>query len=207
MDKLNAALARYLIGRGTPVVLVGHRFDVEFAENPAVRLHRVGMVAGSFFLGEWRLDRAGRAVAARVSARCPAARVLVNGVNCAWPDLNWVHFVHHASSPRVAEGPRWLQVKDRLEGRRAARRESLILSSARRLIVNSERTRTDLIEKLGLQNDRMVTVYPGNDVSAQSMGPEQRSAARAWLGLGPEPVIAFVGALRHDNRKGFDTLW
>jgi glycosyltransferase involved in cell wall biosynthesis len=208
MDQLNAALARYLIGNGTPVDLVGHRFDHEFVDHPAVRLHRAGKIAGSFFLGQWQLDRVGRAVAARVSARWPAARVLVNGVNCAWPDLNWIHFVHQALPARAgADGPRWLRVKNRLEAGLEARRERKLFSKARRLIVNSERTRADLIEKLGLPGARMITVYPASDGLVGPATPLRRSAARAWLGLGDEPVIAFVGALRHDHHKGFDTLW
>ena len=30
------------------------------------------------------------------SADDPLARVVVNGGNCAWPDINWVHAVHAA---------------------------------------------------------------------------------------------------------------
>ncbi|HLW71093.1 MAG TPA: glycosyltransferase family 4 protein [Candidatus Binataceae bacterium] len=208
MDQLNAALARYLIGQGTPVHLVGHRFDDEFIEHPAARLHRVAKPAGSFFLGQRQLDRAGRAVAARVTARCPAARVLVNGVNCAWPDLNWIHFVHQALPPRVGGGgPRWLRLKNRLETELQARRERTLLGGARRLFVNSERTRADLIETLGLSNERMTTVYPASDMAVGPPSAADRASARAWLGFATEPVVAFVGTLRHDHHKGFDTLW
>jgi glycosyltransferase involved in cell wall biosynthesis len=206
-DQLNAALARYLIGLGIPVELVGHRFADEFIGRGGVRLHRVRKPLGSFFLGESGLDRVGGVVAARLTARRPDARVLVNGVNCAWPDLNWIHFVHHAAQRKGGGGPRWLRVKDRLEAHRASRRERSLLCRARSLIVNSERTRNDLIEKLALSADRMIKVYPATDQPVRPATTAERAAARAWLELGAEPVIAFVGGLRHDHHKGFDSLW
>jgi glycosyltransferase involved in cell wall biosynthesis len=207
MDKLNAAWARYLIAQGTPVHLVGHHFADEFANGPAVRLYRVAKFAGSFFLGQALLDRMGGKVAARVSAHNAAARVLVNGVNCAWPGLNWIHFLHHAEPRRSGDGPRWIKAKNRLESSRGIRRETALIPRAQRLIANSERTRHDLINRLDVRDERVVTVYPGSDASYCPATTTRRASARRWLGLGDEPVVAFVGALRHDHHKGFDTLW
>jgi glycosyltransferase involved in cell wall biosynthesis len=206
-DKLNAALARYLIRQRTPVHLVGHHFAEEFADEPAVRLYRVAKVAGSFFLGERMLDRTGRMVAARVSARDPATRVLVNGANCAWPALNWVHFLHHAEPRSGDGGPLWIRAKSWLEERLGSRRERAIIPCAPRVIANSERTRRDLINQLGARDELIVTVYPGSQAACQPGSAAQRASARRWLGLGDEPVVAFVGALRHDDHKGFGTLW
>lgn len=208
MDRLNAALARYLLAQGVPVHLVGYRIDEGLARAPAARSYPVGKTAGSFFLGQARLDRRGRAVATQVSAAAPAARVVVNGINCAWPDINWVHFVNHAWPARADHAPRWLRAKSRLEAGLTLRRERRLLPHARVLIANSERTRRDLIELVGVPAERVVTVYPGLDEGWGPATPTQRLAARGWLEIDAgRPVVAFVGALGHDPRKGFATLW
>ncbi|HXR26117.1 MAG TPA: glycosyltransferase family 4 protein [Candidatus Binataceae bacterium] len=208
MDRLNAALARYLVAEGAPVYLVGYRIDEELTSAAGVSSYLINKTAGSFFLGQARLDRKGRAVAAKVTAAEPAARVVVNGVNCAWPDLDWVHFVNHAWPSRADHGPLWLRVKSRLEARLTLRRERWLLPLARVLIANSNRTARDLVQFVGVPEDRVVTVYPGVDESWVPATPAERIAARAWLSIDHErPVVAFVGALGHDPRKGFDTLW
>src|SRR3989442_11620291 len=63
MDKANAALATYLLEGGTPLHLVAHQVDTAFPQHPSVTVHLVPRPAGSFFLGEWLLERTGRAVA------------------------------------------------------------------------------------------------------------------------------------------------
>jgi glycosyltransferase involved in cell wall biosynthesis len=206
MDRLNAALAHYLLAEGHRVDLVSHRIDHDLAENPCVRSHLVGKTAGSFFLGQFQLDLRGRAVAQRVS-RNRAARVLVNGVNCGWSDINWVHFVNHAWPARLHRGPLWQLVKSRLEAALTLYREPR-LPRARLLIANSERTRRDLIERVGVPADRIVIVYPGLDETFTVVTPVERAAARQAWGISPEtPVAVFVGGLGHDDRKGFATLW
>jgi glycosyltransferase involved in cell wall biosynthesis len=208
MDRLNAALARYLLAQGVPVHLVGHRIDERLAREPAARSYPVGKAADSFFLGQSRLDRRGRAVAKQVTAAQRAARVVVNGVNCAWPDINWVHFVNHAWPARADHAPLWLRAKSRFEAALTLRRERRLLPRARVLIANSERTRRDLIELVGVPAERVVTVYPGLDEDRGPATLAERAAARAWLELNEgSPVVAFVGALGHDPRKGFATLW
>jgi glycosyltransferase involved in cell wall biosynthesis len=208
MDRLNAALARYLAAHGTSVHLVGHRIDEEFASESAFHREVIRKTAGSFFLALPRLDRAGRAAAVRVSTVDPRARVVANGINCAWPDINWVHFVNHAWPPRADSGPLWLRAKSRMEARLMLRREKRILPRARMLVANSNRTRHDLIERLGLPAERVVTVYPGLDSGWRPVTNAERATARASLGIADtRPVVVFVGALGHDPRKGFDTLW
>src|SRR5579863_1197311 len=103
MDKANASLAAYLCAQGVPLHLVTYRVDPELAANPLVTVHCAGKPAGSFFLGGGRLDRLGRSVARKIASQFDGARVLVNGANCDWPDINWVHFVHHAWRPRLTD--------------------------------------------------------------------------------------------------------
>jgi len=208
MDRLNAALARELIARGVPVHLVAHRVDPNLAANSLVTAHPAGKSGGSFFLGQRLLDRRGRAVASEVLAANPATRVVVNGVNCDWSDINWVHFVNHAWPTRADSGPLWLKAKSWIEAKQTLRRERMILPQARLLIANSNGTRREVIERLGLPPERVVTVYPGNDERYAPPSEAGRAAARASLGVSNDrPLVAFVGALGHDPRKGFATLW
>jgi hypothetical protein len=105
MDKANAALAAYLCAARVPVHLVGCRIDPELVANPVVTAHYVRKPAGSVFLGNRLLNRVGRAVAQAVVADNVEARVVVNGDNCDWPAINWVHFVHRAWHPTFVGAP------------------------------------------------------------------------------------------------------
>ena len=98
MDRANYALASYLARRGHPVHLVAHRADDDLMGQGPVAFHRVPKPLGSYLLAEPLLDRAGRRWAARVASA--GGRVVVNGGNCAWGDVNWVHYVHAAWPPR-----------------------------------------------------------------------------------------------------------
>ncbi|HEV2150707.1 MAG TPA: glycosyltransferase family 4 protein [Longimicrobiaceae bacterium] len=207
MEKANAALAEHLLEQGVPLHMVGHEVDARLADRPGAVVHRVPRPAGSFLVGERLLERAGRAVARRVTSEHPGARVLVNGGNCRWPDVNWVHSVHHAW-PCVDEGaPAWFRAKNRLMKSSARRRERRVVGEARVVLANSEKTRRDLVRHLGVDPERVHVVYLGADPAWGLVQPHERAAARAWLELaGDRPVAAFVGALGHDRGKGFDLL-
>jgi glycosyltransferase involved in cell wall biosynthesis len=86
--------------------------------------------------------------------------------------------------------------------------ERAALTAARIVVCNSERTRCDVIERVGVAPDRAVTVYYGTDPEQfRPATPEGRAAARARLGWPKaSPVVLFIGALG-DRRKGFDTLF
>jgi glycosyltransferase involved in cell wall biosynthesis len=208
MDRANAEFAEYLCAAGATVHLVSYRVDAELAAHPNVRVHRAARVADTHFLAQHRLDRLGRAVGADVIAHTPGARVLVNGVNCAWSDVNWVHFVHREWLTSPPDAPLWFRLKQGFEGWSNSRKELRVLRSARILIANSDRTRTDLIRDVGVAAERVHTVYLGCGSEWRSITPDRRAAARAWLGEPSDrPLAAFVGAFGHDSRKGFDTLW
>lgn len=208
MDKANAALAAYICARGVPLHLVSYRVAPDLAANPLVTVHRARKAGGSFFLGGHRLDSLGRAMAREVTGRFDDAHVVVNGANCDWPDINWVHFVHHAWHPTMTDAPSRDRLKNALAMRNARKREARVLPRARIVLANSERTRRDLIALLRLAPDRVRTVYLGTDSGWRAISCERRLKSRATLGIMDDrPLIAFVGALGHDSRKGFDTLW
>lgn len=204
MDRAHLALAEYLSRRGEEVHLVAHSASEEFLSLPGVRFHVAPKLAGSVALGSPVLDGVGRYWARRLSAR--GARVVVNGGNCLWGDVNWVHYVHAAYTPTFgARG--WRPLARRLvhEGYQWAERAAF--ARARLLIANSERTAEDL-RRLGVPAERIRVVYCG--VEGERFRPPseaEREAVRAERGWRPEqPVVAFVGALG-DGRKGFDTVY
>jgi glycosyltransferase involved in cell wall biosynthesis len=208
MDKANAALAAHLLDRGHPVHLVAHDVDPALSDRSGVTVHRVARPAGSFLAGELLLGRKGREVARRVAAEHPGARVVVNGGCCRWPDVNWVHSLHVAWPCRDEGAPVWFKGKNRLTKALARWRERSSLAAARVVIANSEKTRRDLIRHLGLPASRVYTVHLGSDPCQGPVIPAERAAARQWLGVAADrPIVAFVGALSHDNNKGLDTLF
>jgi glycosyltransferase involved in cell wall biosynthesis len=82
------------------------------------------------------------------------------------------------------------------------------VQAASHVIANSERTRRDAIELLGVAPGDVHTVYYGTDADRfRPPTEEERHAARAALGWkGDAPGVVFIGALG-DRRKGFDSLF
>lgn len=204
MDMANFALADFLARRGDEVHLVTHLVEDELASRPNVTVHRVPKPAGSYLLAAPLLDRAGRREATRIAAR--GGRVVVNGGNCRYGDANWVHYVHAVYRPTIATGT-LRRLKGAFNHRRNQRNERNALARARVVIANSERTKRDLVERLGLPESRVHTVYYGIDPDRFGpIGAEQRAEARAHFGWAADrPLVVFIGALG-DRRKGFDTL-
>ena len=207
MDKANLALAQCLANQGTPVHIVSHGVDETLARHPLVTSHIVSRPAKSYFLGRPLLDVAGRWVARRVRRQWPKARVLVNGDNCLTPGINWVHYVHHAWRPMPAEGPLWFRTKHRLNDWLVSRRERVAAQIARVFIANSNRTKRDLIELLGVDPRRIHTIYLGAESEWGMVRSQERKLSREALGI-PEdrPLAVFIGSIGHDRRKGFDVL-
>jgi len=207
MDKANLALAQYLVEIERPVHVVCFSVDQELSRHPLVTAHHVPRPAGSYFLGGPLLDLRGRVVARRVTKQYPLATVVVNGGNCLWPGINWVHYVHHAWNGRAAGAPTWFAMKDAAESWLARKHEKLAFEKARLLITNSNLTSRHLGEHFGVDRNRTHTVYLGAESEWGIVTPEERAASRQWLGLSPSrPVATFVGALGYDHRKGFDVL-
>ncbi|MGA6972679.1 MAG: hypothetical protein WBY93_13675, partial [Candidatus Binatus sp.] len=94
MDRANYALAAYVAGCGAETHLVSHRVDPALRSRPNVIFHHVPKLLGSYLAAGPLLDRVGRRWASKVTGR--AGRVIVNGGNCRWGDINWVHYVHAA---------------------------------------------------------------------------------------------------------------
>ena len=208
MDAANAALALYLADRGCSVHLVGYQIEDQLLAHEGVTVHAVTRPLKSYFLGQRLLERAGHSVAASVRASHPDARVIVNGANCNIPDINWVHSVQHAWSSDVSDAPAWFRMKARIEKASVLALERKALRSARVIIANSEQTRRDVIECLGIAPERVRVIYLGSEPHWKLVNTEARCESRDRMHMAENrPLVAFVGALGHDNRKGFDILW
>jgi len=172
---------------------------------PNVTFHRVPKVANSYLLSGSLLNWMGRFQAQHLTAM--GGRVLVNGGNCRWGDVNWVHYVHAAYEPESQAG-QLRQFKGAVSRRLFLATERRALELARVIIVNSDRTKRDLIERLGIPEQRIYRVYYGIEPQIfYPASPQERSELRQQLGWSPEkPIVVFLGALS-DRRKGFDTLF
>jgi glycosyltransferase involved in cell wall biosynthesis len=208
MDRANYELARWLAGEGAEVHVVTHRAEEDLRILPGVIVHEVPRPLGAHALGSLLLDRVGRSVARAVVARSPDARVVVNGGNCRYPDANWVHAVHAAWPVRDGGAPLHVRAKNRVDKWRNRRDEGRALRAARVVLANSQKTRRELIERVGVEASRVHVVYLGCDPEAARPLDAQRIAEhRQALGVAAsESMILFVGALGHDTNKGLDTL-
>jgi glycosyltransferase involved in cell wall biosynthesis len=172
---------------------------------PGVLVRPVPRPFGWRFLGRWPLARMGERAGNSTILR--GGRAVVNGGNCRCPDVNWVHYVHAAYQPDLPVS-RLRLLKARFERPLELRAERAAVHKARVVVCNSERTRRDVIEKLGVPAARTVTVYLGCDPERfRPAETAEREALRTQLGWPADrPVVLFIGALG-DRRKGFDTLF
>ena len=134
---------------------------------------------------------------------------MVNGGNCLWNDVNWIHYVHNTP---MAERERpslphreWMRWKRR----RDQRRERQAVGESRLVITDSELMKDRLIAGISLDPGRVHTIYYGIDPEKfRPASAAERTDARRVLGLPLDrPLVAFIGALGHDRRKGFDVLF
>ena len=208
MDRANAALASFLLDAGARVHLVGHEIDEPFRAHPLATVHPVPRPRALPDTAERLLARAGMRTARRVVASAPGARVVVNGGNCPWPDVNWVHALHAAWPVHDEGSPWWSRYRLRRLKRVAERRERAGLARARLVIANSDGTRREIVTRIGVPPERVHTVYLGTNPEWGQVALEERAAARRELALPHDaPVVLFVGALGTDINKGFDVLW
>ena len=205
MDCANHGLASYLARRpGTEVHLVTHRAWPDLDALRSIKVHWIPRPLGRNAMGEVFLREAGRRAATKIVKK--GGRVVVNGGNCIWGDINWVHYVHAAWTPLPVWGlARRMKIGAYHRGSLSAEGQSLW--RARVIVANSEKTRRDLVEILKLPPERVHTVYYGTDpVRFRPPTLEERSDARTRLKwYDDRPTVVFVGALG-DRRKGLDTL-
>lgn len=205
MDRANYALARHLSELGLETHLAGYAAADSLIGKRNVVFHRIPRPVNSDLACELLVNGVGRHWA-RIIAEA-GGRVIVNGGNCIWSDVNWVHYVHAAYRPRIAGRPLW-KVKS-VAGHAMFRiMERTALLRSRLIIANSNRTRRDVVDRIGVCEKNIRTVYCG--VDAKTFYPasaDERRATRVSLGCSEDrPIVAFIGGLG-DRRKGFDTAF
>jgi glycosyltransferase involved in cell wall biosynthesis len=206
-DKANFALVEHLLKRNIRVHVVTHKIDDELLRHQGIRIELVPVPGGSWFAGERLLSFRGRQAARKIVQDHPDARVVVNGGNCIWGDINWVHRVHHAWAPRAVAAPLIHRLKHRLASASAKRRENRSVQAARLIIANSESTRRQLIWFTGADAEKVRTVPLGTEPEWKPPLVMERSAARErWRQQPNRPMVLFIGAIGYDNNKGLDTL-
>jgi glycosyltransferase involved in cell wall biosynthesis len=207
MDRANYELAWYLAEqRGGQVHLVSHRVAAPLAEHAGVTWHRIAKPWQSYTLAAPLLARSGYRLARQLAAE--GARVVVNGGNCPWADVNWVHAVHAAWPNRDQHAPALFRLRNYLTKCRARRAEYRAISSARLVVTNSARTRQQVIDCLGAAAERVHVVYLGSDPAVfRPHTDAERAALRQRLDWPQKQLtVAFVGPLGRDRNKGFDIL-
>jgi glycosyltransferase involved in cell wall biosynthesis len=205
MDRANFALADYISRQGEELHLVSHRVDAELAQRDRVFWQQVPKPLNSYLLGEPLLNWQGRSQAQKITA--VGGKVLVNGGNCIWAGVNWVHYVHAAYTPNIATNVIY-RLKGIISRYLALKSEQKSLNLAKLIIANSQRTKQDLITNYKIATEKVHLVYYGVDPKVfYPVAKEEKAELKQKLGWRKERlVMVFIGALG-DRRKGFDTLF
>jgi glycosyltransferase involved in cell wall biosynthesis len=208
MDRPNYELAWHLAEHeGSAVHLVSHRVASPLSDHPNVIWHRVPRPFGRDTFGSPFLDGVGRRIAGEISR--VGGTVVVNGGNCLWNDVNWIHYVHNV--PMAERGRASLPYRQwmRWKRRRDQRRECQAVGGSHLIITDSDLMRNRLLAGMAVDPGRVRTIYYGIDPDTfRPATATERSDARRVLGLPLDrPLVAFIGALGHDRRKGFDVAF
>jgi glycosyltransferase involved in cell wall biosynthesis len=206
MDRANFALADYIARQGYDLNLVAHRVDATLADRSTVTVHPVSKPLNSYFLGAPLLSRKGVEVGKEFSHN-PHSHSIVNGGNCPYPDINWVHYVHAAYTPDSRMGI-VANVKKQIDRRIALKGERVALQAAKMVISNSILTQNHLIDLLDLEPIKIKTIYYGIDANVfypPTIAEREKLRSEYNWAL-DAPIVTFIGALG-DRRKGFDTLF
>ncbi len=169
-------------------------------------MHRVPKPANAYTLGAPLLGSVGWLWAKSVTRRGRARRGELEVTVRFRPRIG-VHYVHAAFAPMVGRVG-WRSAKTRRLHRLNLMTERVALRSAKVVIANSERTRRDVIERVGVPESRVARVYYGVDAARfRPPTPAERAEARRSLDWTDDRLrVAFVGALT-DRRKGFDVAF
>ena len=197
MDRANAALARICSAGVHRVHLVGHEIDRGSARTTARPTHAVPRSEAAAPRSPNRCWPRGARWRER---RAPAsgARVVVNGGNCLWPDINWVHAVTRPGRSSTTGAVVEPIPQPRLKA--AASRARAAPCAGAVVIANSEATRraADRTRRRRPRASRSIS-----DPNRRGAGAgERRVGARRARTAADAPVVAFVGALGSDINKG-----
>ena len=206
MDRANYEFAWYLANTAEASIhLVSYFVASPLSDHKNVAWHKVPKPLNSYALSEPLIKIYSYHIARRLSKL--GARIIANGGNCNWSDVNWVHYVHAAFRPQLGQNTIW-SLKRRLEHKRYLKDERYAFRKAKVVIANSEVTRQHLINYFDIPARQVHTIYYGIDPQAfRPVTSDKQALARRELGWSNDRLrVIFVGALG-DRRKGFDILF
>lgn len=205
MDRANYALAEYLLKTGHDVHVVAYRVAPQLLACKNFFFHRAPKIFGSYYLSHFVLDLLGRFWAKKIKRL--GGRVIVNGGNCLWGDVNWVHYVHAAFRPSVGTEGFGRRVKNCMDRLSSLAEERIAFQKAGLIIANSLRTRSDVLRYYGADPLKVHCVYYGTDPAQFSVVmPEEKLRMKERYGFTKDLYAVFIGALS-DRRKGFDLVF
>jgi glycosyltransferase involved in cell wall biosynthesis len=204
-DQANLALATYLAANGAELHLVGYTACDDLLSRPGVMFHPVPRVCNSDLLSEPLVDFIGKFWASRISKR--GGRVVVNGGNCDFYDVNWIHYVH-AVDPVTLTSSLKKNFKAVLAHNFFRWREQVIVRKARVIIAHSQQAKRDVVQRLGVQEETVHVVPLGTNGDLFHPADKlERAELRSQLELPQERLLAcFIGGFS-GLRKGFDVLF
>lgn len=205
MDRANLALARYLADIGRLVHLVGFSASENLLRHKNITFHRVPKVCNSVLLSEPLLDIIGRKWASDIEK--VGGRVVVNGGNCHFGDINWVHYVHR--NHRYAPATNWdRQLKSSIAQSIFEHREKVIVPKATVVIVPSRQTQQDLVIAYSLPESKIKVVPLGIDNTVfRPANKNEVSELRHRIGLPQNRLLAYFSGGFDGARKGFDSVF
>jgi len=208
MDRANYELARYLAEDDeSNVHVVSHFVSPSLSQHPRVTWHRVAKPLNSYVLASPLLNSVGMKVARKLAA--PTTRVIANGGNCSWPDINWAHAVHAAWETKIDHAPLLYRLRNSWVKQISQKQEAKSFKVAKLIIANSEKTKKEISDHYQIPSNKIRVVYLGTDPSVfRPFTKLEQLKARTALGIRSDvPVAAFVGSLGFDRNKGFDLLF
>jgi glycosyltransferase involved in cell wall biosynthesis len=205
MDRANFALADYLLKKGASVELVAYRVASELRSYSNLKLHSVPKIFNSYFLSGFLLNWMGGFWIRTFESL--QYKILVNGGCCELGNVNWVHYVHAAYKPQI-NASLIRRCQREIYYHLCLSAEKKALRAAQVIIVNSNRTREDLIHFLALPSEIIHVCYCGIDPKLFfPIKDSQKQSSKMKLGWDMHRLtVLFIGALG-DLRKGFDTLF
>ena len=205
MDRANFALADYISRQGHQIYLVAHRVDPELSTRDNVIWHPVPKPLNSYLLGSPLLDWYGRFYAQKITKQ--GGKVLVNGGNCLFAGINWVHYVHAVYNSDIYTNSLY-RLRGGISHWASLDSERKSIQTSKVVIANSEKTKQDLQLNLNIPAQKIQTIYYGNDPTVfYPPTPDQKKTIKQELGWDiDKQAVVFIGALG-DRRKGFDTLF
>ena len=204
LERANYFLVRRLAERCQHVTVICFDADADLDGQNLITVLRLRPLLGPDIFREEQLRLQSPGVIRSLLRKTPGSIVVVNGGNCCWRAVNWVHCIYKAWQPRDRDSPGWFKLKNRAHFYLARRSELKALRQARFAIAVSDKVKQE-IRTLGISAP-VTVVRPGSDDIADSLIVDRSNGSAFRGGPGSAFTILFVSGLGYDNNKNLDTV-